>query len=581
MFDVIIKNGMIVDGTGNTAYKADIGICGDKITKIGDLQNETSKQLIDANNKYVTPGFIEPHSHCDLSVLFYKDFTNYLEQGVTTVVGGNCGHSYGPVGDELYRSAIVDSKVSFEAAPEYFSNVTLLLPKKAGAKALKHQYGIDMDWHSFGEYIDRCNKNGMAANIVPLVGYSAIRGTVMGMDCCREATTEELDKLEALTEKCMKEGAFGISTGTDPNYVPGPFATKEETVRMLKVVKKYNGIFASHTRNYDLKTGKPDRMGGYKDMLEEALEAGIRANVSHVHTLGMGTTAEENAQAARDTLAYFEEMEQKGLDLSYDVIPSPYSMDMTVPYFAAFLRPFVLLCGSREKLAEALRAQDVRKMIRTLASSGNYPVLDDNNIPTSIYPVLIIRKHKTRKEAIGKTFITYAKELNQQPLDVALDLFIEDPDMRADMALPDAGLSNEILCRHRLAMPCADGLSTSFDTNIGLNEDLAMLPNPMNMSCMIRWLTKHPKETFEKSIHQITGYVADRFNIKERGILKEGYYADITILDKNNLYSHDEEDNPLQYPEGIDYVLVNGSLTIDHKKQLPNVYAGKMLKHRI
>ena len=86
-----------------------------------------------------------------------------------------------------------------------------------------------MDWHSFGEYIDRCNKNGMAANIVPLVGYSAIRGTVMGMDCCREATTEELDKLEALTEKCMKEGAFGISTGTDPNYVPGPFATKEET----------------------------------------------------------------------------------------------------------------------------------------------------------------------------------------------------------------------------------------------------------------------------------------------------------------------------------------------------------------
>ena len=140
MFDVIIKNGMIVDGTGNTAYKADIGICGDKITKIGDLQNETSKQLIDASNKYVTPGFIEPHSHCDLSVLFYKDFTNYLEQGVTTVVGGNCGHSYGPVGDELYRSAIVDSKVSFEAAPEYFSNVTLLLPKEAGAKALKHQY---------------------------------------------------------------------------------------------------------------------------------------------------------------------------------------------------------------------------------------------------------------------------------------------------------------------------------------------------------------------------------------------------------------------------------------------------------
>ena len=316
MYDVIIRNGFIADGTGRDAYKADIAVSGDRIARIGDLSGETAKKEIDAAGRYVTPGFIEPHSHTDLSVLFWPQMTNYLEQGVTTTVGGNCGHSYGPIGDELYRAAIVDTKVGFEVSGEYFSNVTLLMPKEPAGKALKKHYGVDLDWHSFGEYI---------ANIVPLAGYSAIRGSVMGLDCCREATPEELDRIEALTEQCMQEGAFGLSTGTDPNYVPGPFATKEETVRMLKVVARYGGIFASHTRNYDMASGTPDRMGGYHDMLEEALEAGVRANVSHVHTLGMGTNDEENAAAARARCTTLRETLHPGANMMQRSRSSPWT----------------------------------------------------------------------------------------------------------------------------------------------------------------------------------------------------------------------------------------------------------------
>lgn len=578
MYDVIILNGTIYDGTGKDAYQADLAINGDRIAKIGDLKSEEASRKIDAKGKCVVPGFIEPHSHCDLSVLFWPQMTSYLQQGVTTTVGGNCGHSFGPVGDELYRAAIVDSKVGFEVAKEYFSTVTLLMPKAPAVEALKKEYGIDMDWHSFGEYIDRCNEAGMCANIVPLVGYSAIRGTIMGLDCCREASEEELDQIEDLVRKCMEEGAFGMSTGTDPQYLPGPFATKEETIRMLKVVAEYDGIFSSHTRNYDMAKGIPDRMGGYHDMLEEALSAGVRANVSHVHTLGMGVDDASNAKAAEETLAYFEEMAAKGLDLSYDVIPSPFSMDLTVPYFATFLRPFVLWCGGRKQFAKHLESQDTRKMVHAIVDAGLYPYLDSKNLMTSIYPLLVVSRHKNHPEAIGMNLLAYAQSIEKDPLDAALDLFISDPDMGTDMALPDAQTSNEILCRHEMAMPCADGFSGDKDTNFGINEDLGMLSNPMNLSCMIRWLNLHGKKRFEDSIRQITSFPAQRFAIADRGVLEEGKFADIVILDKDGLVSHDRDEDPLQYPEGIDYVFVNGQLSIDHKKQIEGVKAGRMLR---
>lgn len=575
MFDVLILGGTIMDGTGAKAYRADIGITKDTITAIGDLKEEDAKQIVHADGKVVAPGFIDAHSHADLSVLFEPSMTNYLQQGVTTVVGGNCGHSYGPVGDELYRSAIIDSKVMFQAQPSYFTMTTLLLPKEEAVTALRETYGIDMDWHTFGEYLSKCDQQPLDGNIASLVGYSAIRGTVMGMDCLREATEEEMQKMEEMTRACMEEGAFGLSTGTDPQYVPGPFATFDETVRMLKIVKEYDGIFSSHTRNYNAE-GMPDRMGGYRDMLEQALASGVRCNVSHVHTLGMGTDEASNAQAARDTLAYFEEMEQKGVDLSYDVIPSPYSMDMTVPYFATFLRPFVLMCGSRQHLAKSFAVPDFRQMVHTVVDAGLYDFLDAKKLMTSIYPILTISRHKNAGY-VGKNLYALSQELQKDPLDMVMDLFAEDCDMGAEMAMPDAVESNRILCQHRMAMMCSDGFTGDKHMNFGLNEDIQMTPNPMNFSFVIRYLTQYAPEALEEGIHVVSGKVAERFGIEKRGVLKEGNYADIVILDSKQLHSHDRDDDVFQYPEGIEQVYVNGVLTIDHK-QHTHAAAGRMLR---
>lgn len=574
MFDVLIKNGLIIDGTGGVAFKADLGILDDKIEKIGDLSNCDAKVIADAEGKMITPGFIDPHTHTDLSILFEPSTMNFLQQGVTTTIGGNCGHNFAPVGDELYRAAIIDTKVAYAAEPSYFQMTKLLLPKEPAVKALKEQYGVEMDWHSYKEYLDKCDKQPLDGNLATLAGYSAIRGAVMGLDCCRDATEEEIEKMEALTRQCLEEGAYGLSTGTDPNYVPGPFASFDETVRMLKIVKEYDGIFSSHTRNSD-KEGKPDRMGGYQDMIEQVKASGVKANISHVHTMGMGIDEVSNAKAAKETLAYFEKMQAEGVDLSYDIIPSPYSMDMTVPYFATFLRPFVLMCGSREHLAESFKVADFRKMVHAVIKAGLYEPLNGEHILHSLYPILTISRH--RNDAyIGKNLYALSQELNQDPLDLVMDLFAEDPDMGAEMALPDAVESNDILCKHPMAMMCSDGFSGGRNMNFGLNDDLQMTPNPMNFSYAVRYLT-HYGENFEQAIHVLSGKVAERFGIEKRGFLKEGYYADILVINKEKLHSYDRDADVFQYPEGIDQVYVNGVLTIDHK-QHTGASAGRVLR---
>lgn len=413
----------------------------------------------------------------------------------------------------------------------------------------------------------------MDCNIAPLAGYSAVRHAVMGKDAMRAATPAELDKLEATVENCMEAGAFGLSTGLDPQYIPGFFATDEETVRMLRVVKAYDGIFASHTFNVG-PDGTGGRMDGYTVMLNQAKAAGVRANVSHVHVLGMAATPEGGLQAAKDTIAYFERMEAEGLDLSYDVVPSPYSADFTVPYFAFFLRPFLLMSGTRKQLAKNFGVPDFRKMAHIILEAGMYPVLDARQ-PMNYFKLLVVTAHKNPAH-VGRNLNLYAQERGQAPLDLVMDLFAEDPDMSANVSLGGSEQANALLCSHRMAMPCADGVCCAKDTNFTGNEEIPLYPNPMTISFIPRFILKSGRPRFEDTVRQISGYVAERFRIPGRGVLREGYYADIVVLDRNRLYCYDEDTNPLQYPEGFDHVVVNGVPTIVHKQHL-GAGAGRML----
>ena len=572
MYDILIENAVIYDGSGADAFSGSVAVKDGRIAAVGEAGGDSAR-VIDAAGRALTPGFIDPHSRADLSALMYPGMEAYLLQGVTTVVGGNCGHGMAPMGDELYRSAVIDFPLTQAVKPSYFQLVSLLLPRAGAERAARELFGIDMSWHGLGEYIDACSSRGLGANIAPLAGYSAIRNAVMGSDCMREASPEELDRLEAMVEECMEQGAFGLSTGLDPQYVPGLFATDAETVRMLRVVRRYGGVFASHTFNVG-PDGVGGRMEGYEKMLNQALAAGVRANVSHVHLLGMASTADGAMAAARATLAYFEEMRSRGLDLSYDVIPTPVAADFTIPYFAFFIRPFVMMTGSRRRLAEAFRVEDFRAAVHAVIDAGLYPSLDAK-IPGNYFGVLSVTRHRDGGLA-GKTFAQLAAERGAEPLDVMMDLFAADPDMEAGMGSADFAEANDLLCAQDMAMPCSDGFSCAADTNFTRDGELPVYPNPMNVGYAPRFLTRWAGR-FEDAVRKVSGLPAERFGIPARGLIRPGFRADLVLLDRGRLRSYDETDTPLRSPDGIDLVLVGGVPAVENG-QVTGRRAGRMLR---
>ena len=572
MYDILIENAVIYDGSGADAFSGSVAVKDGRIAAVGEAGGDSAR-VIDAAGRALTPGFIDPHSHADLSALMYPGMEAYLLQGVTTVVGGNCGHGMAPMGDELYRSAVIDFPLTQAVKPSYFQLVSLLLPRAGAERAARELFGIDMSWHGLGEYIDACSSRGLGANIAPLAGYSAIRNAVMGSDCMREASPEELDRLEAMVEECMEQGAFGLSTGLDPQYVPGLFATDAETVRMLRVVRRYGGVFASHTFNVG-PDGVGGRMEGYEKMLNQALAAGVRANVSHVHLLGMASTADGAMAAARATLAYFEEMRSRGLDLSYDVIPTPVAADFTIPYFAFFIRPFVMMTGSRRRLAEAFRVEDFRAAVHAVIGAGLYPALDAK-IPGNYFGVLSVTRHRDGGLA-GKTFAQLAAERGAEPLDVMMDLFAADPDMEAGMGSADFAEANDLLCAQDMAMPCSDGFSCAADTNFTRDGELPVYPNPMNVGYAPRFLTRWAWR-FEDAVRKVSGLPAERFGIPARGLIRPGFRADLVLLDRGRLRAYDETDTPLRSPDGIDLVLVGGVPAVENGK-ITGERAGRMLR---
>ena len=558
MFDLIIKNGTIFDGDGGKPYRADIGIKGEKIAFIGEIDEKEESRVIDARGRAVTPGFIDPHTHVDLSVLIAPEMEPYLKQGVTTVVTGNCGYGMAPQNKEVFYYSDMDETFLQKAGADPFDILPLFFDRKKADAATRERYGFAIDWFTFDEFNGKCEKLGIGCNMVPLIGYSAVRTAVMGRDCRRKATEAELSAMETEVEKAMRAGAFGLSSGRDPIYLPGPFADDEEMHRMLKIVARYNGIFSSHTFNRNEK-GEPDRIGGYAEMFRQAEGLAVKVNVSHVHVANMAETAEEALEAARQTLDFFEREKEKGTDLTYDVIPSPTCSDFTMKSFGFYLKPLVLMEGTRAKLGERLKDEEYRRQVHEMVRSKKLPTLDEDSNQCWLPEFYIIRHKNPCYE--GKYLLMCAEENKMSMLDMLLQMFSEDPDMLADLVSPKFEAAVDLLCSQPDAMPCSDGSSYNKNYSLNGNDEIGIYPNSMNLSYTVRYLLRYGKENdakFADAVRKMSASVADRFGIKQRGRIKAGYYADINILNREKLYSFDEEENPLKDPLGIECVIVNG-----------------------
>lgn len=499
-YDLVIRNGRILDGTGNPWYIADIGVQNGRIAKIGNLADAKGRKTIDARDLNVSPGFIDIHNHSDDGLIANPKAENYIRQGVTTLFIGHCGGS---------------------AAPS-------------------------KEFPTSGAYLRQLEKNGIATNAAILVGHGTIRSSVMGV-VDRNPTTAELGKMKALVAAAMEDGAYGLSTGLV--YSPGTFAKTDEIIELCKVVAARDGIYATHVRDDGAKWEE-----AVQEALETARQSGVRLQIVH------NESHYPNWGKLDMIMKYVDDARAQGLRVGVDVIPTlcgSQGIDTVFPNWA--------LEGGDQKLVERLKDPAQRTKITDY-------VLNQKEQHTSPSSSLIADGYADKIWINGKNLAEIAKQRRQNPLDAAMDMVIE----RGDTYGIIMEFHNEDdLCK-LIAHPLSSIGSDSRVQTFGKGS-----PHPRAYGCFplifrkyVRGETREdePREvgrkilSLQEAVRKITSCPAETLGLRDRGLLREGYWADITIFDPQTIADRATYANPHQYPKGIPYVIVNGKLVIENSE---------------
>ncbi len=529
-FDIIIRNGRIIDGSGNPWVSGDVAIRGDRIVAIGNLTGADAKRVIDAKGLVVAPGFIDMLGQSEMALLIDNRSLSKLSQGITTEITGE----------------------GASAAPQNQRTLTQLQPGL-------DQYHLKVDWSSLAEYFARLEKSGTPLNIGTYVGAAQIREMILG-DENRAPTPEELEKMKGLVEQAMQEGAFGISTALI--YPPGHYAKTEELIELAKVVSRHGGLYASHMRSEGQTEGAA---------IEEALRIGREAHVPveifHLKVIGKprwGSMPKIVAmiQAARDA----------GQDVSADMYP--YVAGGTA--LASSLPPWVAE-GGTEKLLERLKDPAIRVRIKHEMAT-EHPDWENLYLGSGGPSGVLVSgiENPDLKKYDGQTLSQIAVKQNKAPLDTLFDLVLGDKALTGALYF----IANENDLRYGLKQPW---------TSIGLDASELSLDGPLfephshprAFGSMPRFLGHYVRDEhllpLEQAIRKITSLPAQRERLRDRGLLKEGYFADVTIFDPATIKDKATYESPSLLSEGVKYVLVNGQLEYDDG-HLTGMKAGAILR---
>jgi N-acyl-D-amino-acid deacylase len=522
--DLVIKNGKVVDGSGNAWFEADIGIRSGKIVQIGtNLDSDHTNTVIDATGLMVSPGFIDIHGHDDYMPFFDPFNKPKLLQGVTTVVSGNCGSSPFPV-----KSATASILKKYVSIPVD---------------------GFEVDWCTFEQFAQKLSSIELGTNLAYWVGHGSIRIAVMGMEN-REPTMAELELMKDLLAQCLIDGAYGLSTGLI--YPPGVFSTIREIVELGKVLAKYGGIYVTHMRD------ESDRI---LEAMDEALrvgkEAGIPVHISHHKVSGV-----RNWGRSEETLRKIEQAREDGLDITADAYPYTAGNASLV----TLLPPWVH-SGGEEKIIERVKSKEQRAEIRRFIEGRN----DWENWIRQIQGWdSILISYAKNKELQGKTLLDIAEGLSKDPFDTLFDIVAEEG-VQTSMIIfsMDEHDVDNIICHPYVSI----GTDGSPDTG-------ANLPHPREYATFPRVLRKYARErrliTVEEAVRKMTSLPAQRCGFTSKGLLREGFDADITIFNSKTIADEATYQNPQRGVKGIEYVIIDGTLAVAQGK-LTGAKAGKLL----
>ena len=521
----LIKHGKIIDGTGNPWFKADILIDNGYIKEISqDMLNKDVDEIIDASNLIVSPGFIDIHTHSDFTVLFSRG-ENILTQGVTTHIVGNCGFSMTPINPNRSKD---------DEAYEQFKSMLSMMDS-------------EFNFYSLHDYLEGLKKKGIPINIIPLIGHSTLRIYALGLEN-RPPTDPEMKVMGEVLEEEMKAGAFGMSTGLD--YPPGSFAKTDEIIELCKVVKKYNGIYTTHFRGFP---------NGLVRATKEAIEiarSGISVEISHFKPFGFWPGD------IRKAYKYVEKARANNLDVTFDVFP--HASNST--FLFVLVPPWVYLSNDKIDIPGAIETLKQSKIDEALR---NKIYKDMDLISKSFLKINQQEDWKKvyinapgSKEYNGKTVYQNAIEKDCNPKQVIIDVLIEQEGSVNGTYLSMTEEDNIITITHPLTMFASDG-------RIIPENDPNYFPNPYANGCFTQVLGKYVREKnlliLEDAIRRMTSYPAQKLGLKDRGLLREGYCADITIFDPDNIIDKATYENPRLYSEGVEYVFVNGELALKNR----------------
>ena len=515
-YDVIIRGGHVVDGTGNPWIKADVGISGGRIARIGRLGEAQASRVIDATGQVVTPGFIDMHTHSEYPLLYDGNAQSKIRQGVTTEVVGEVT-SPGPIEG----------------------------PAVEQAKEMLRRYNIDLTWNNLDGYFQRLLKSGMSVNVASYVSSCQVRYDVIGYEN-RPPTADELEKMRQLVASTMEQGAFGLTNALEATC---GYAKTDELIELAEVVSRYGGIYATHVR------GEGDTV---LDSVREAIEIGEKANVP-VEVFHLKVAGKNNWGRMPEVAALIENARARGIDVNANQYPYVAAYHPMLPLLPPWAQE-----GGVDKTMERLRDPQLRDRIRRNIENG-LPDWSQNYVQQSGgWQGIVIAGTRTEKNAslAGKTLEELGRIRDKDPADAFFDLLLDEHGQVFCMLF----MMNEKDVQTALREPwldiASDGSSLSVEGLLGAGH-----PHPRNYGTFPRVLGHYARDekllTLEDAVRRMTSLGAQRLGLKDRGLLREGYWADIVVFDPNRINDKATFATPKQYPERINYVLVNGHVVID------------------
>lgn len=520
MLDILIKNGIVVDGVGTQAFHADVGIKNGKIKKIGFLGEPSARTTIDAAGQYVAPGFIDINNASDRhwTLFSHPNMESLLYQGVTTIIGGNCGSSL---------------------APLTTGNIIAVIQKWADIKK------INVNWLTLKELFEELKRKKPMLNFGTLVGHATVRRSIVG-DKFTELTEKESAQVVYLLKKALAEGALGFSTGLV--YSHAKAASPDEITSLVSVIGP-NKFYSTHLRNEEEKL--------YESVLEAidmAKKTKIGIEISHFKSVG-----KNNWHLFDKSLEAIERAAEEGIDLNFDIYP--YTSTATIFYT---ILPDWITTGGRVKLVENLKNPDlVKKAIKEMKGKEE----DFSNI--------IIASGNIDKTFIGKNISAISKNQGTSILETIINLLLA-AEGKLVIFWPSICEENIIKAlKSKFSMIASDGSAYNLE-----DATNGYLSHPRSFGCFPRILSQYVREkniiSLEEAIKKMTALPASKAKLPYRGIIRQGFFADITIFNPDTIKDMATLENPFQYAQGINSVIINGQVAL-LKGEIKNFGLGKII----